>query len=443
MTTLRPYPRYRGSEVEWAPALPHDWRDTRLRRIASIFAGGTPDRANPDYWIDGSVPWLNSGSVNDQLITTPSELITPAAATGSSTRWAHEGSVLVALAGQGKTKGMAARLEMSSTFNQSMAAIVPDPHIADYRYVQLWLGANYQSIRNMAGGDLRDGLNLQHIGAIQIPLPPRHDQSAIADFLDRETAEIDAFIADQEELIGLLAERRAATISHAVTKGLDPTAPRKDSGIEWLGRVPAAWSVRRLSWLFGLIGSGTTPPRDAAQYYEGDVPWVTTGELRESIIMSTKQYINSDALRDLSALRVYPKGSLLIAMYGATVGRLGILGIAATTNQACCAFAFPREVDSKYVYYVFQAAKAHLLVIADGGGQPNINQDKLRQLRIPYPFLFDQGLIVEHLDHETIELDAAISDAREAIALSRERRAALISAAVTGKIDVREHGAVA
>ena len=102
-------------------------------------------------------------------------------------------------------------------------------------------------------------------------------------------------------------------------------------------------------------------------------------------------------------------------------------------------FADPKGVITRYVFYVLQAAKPHLLVLADGGGQPNINQEKLRQLRVPVPPLERQQEITDYLDHETAEIDAAIADAREAIALSRERRAALISAAVTGKIDVRTH----
>lgn len=125
-------------------------------------------------------------------------------------------------------------------------------------------------------------------------------------------------------------------------------------------------------------------------------------------------------------------------MYGATIGRLGVLETTAATNQACCALAEPIQTSPRFVFYVLLAAREHLMVLADGGGQPNINQDKLRSLRIPQPNLATQDEIADFLDKETFALDTAIEDARDAIALSRERRAALISAAVTGQIDVSQ-----
>lgn len=276
----------------------------------------------------------------------------------------------------------------------------------------------------------------------QVPLVTPEQQRRIVRYLDRETAEIDAFIADQEKLIELLTERRGATIEARATKGLRPNAECTDSHVDWIGLVPNHWQVRKLSQLFGVIGSGTTPPRVHPDPYGGDIAWVTTSELREREILSTRQTVTDDALRSFSALQMYEPGTLLIAMYGATIGRLGTLGISATTNQACCAFASPRGVSSRYAYYALWAARRHLLNIADGGGQPNLNQEKLRQLRVPVPPLAEQSEIAESLDHETAEIDAAMADARKAIALSKERRAALISAAVTGKIDVREHGKV-
>jgi type I restriction enzyme S subunit len=286
---------------------------------------------------------------------------------------------------------------------------------------------------------LRDGQSMRYydFGKTPLPLPSPSEQHEIVAFLDRETAEIDAFITDQEELIELLSERRTATIARAVTKGLDPNAPMKDSGLAWIGSLPDEWAVKRMSWLFRTISSGTTPPNNKPEYYDGEVNWVTTGELRELGITGTKRTLNEIALADLSSLRIYSPGTLLIAMYGATIGRLGFLEVPATTNQACCAFAEPVETNPRFVFYALLAAREHLLVIADGGGQPNINQDKLRSLRIPAPGLGVQNEIVSYLDCETAEIDAAIADAREAIALSKERRTAVISAVVTGKIDVR------
>ena len=130
--------------------------------------------------------------------------------------------------------------------------------------------------------------------------------------------------------------KKVSLINQAVTKGLDPNVLMKDSGIEWLGEVPAHWDFWKLSHAFDQIGSGTTPSTNNEKYYGGDIPWVTTSELREKIITKASKPVTELALKEVPSLKLYPIGSLLIAMYGATIGRLGILGVEASVNQACC-----------------------------------------------------------------------------------------------------------
>jgi type I restriction enzyme S subunit len=273
-----------------------------------------------------------------------------------------------------------------------------------------------------------------------VGIPSIQEQTAIVAFLDRETGRIDRLIATQRRLIDLLKEKRSALISHAVTKGLNPNAPMKDSMVEWLGEVPEGWDVWKISHAFGSIGSGTTPPSDEPSWYDdGTVPWVTTGELREAIITDTAKHITSGALERFSALRLHPAGSLVIAMYGATIGRLGILGVSATTNQACCVLSRPKQLAISFVYFWLLGFKQQLIdLYATGGGQPNINQDIISGWRIPAPAIPEQTAIAAFLDRETIKIDALIAKTEKAIELAKERRNALISAAVTGKIDVRD-----
>ena len=198
-------------EITWAANLPAEWTHASLRVLADIYAGGTPDKSQLEFWVGGTDPWLNSGSVNNRTITEPSAWITEAAYASSSAQWIPPQSVVIALAGQGKTKVLAARLKFRITANQSMAAIVPGPKL-EYRFLQYWLTSNCQNIRNMAGGDKRDGLNLMHIGSIQCPLPSFTVQQRIADYLDREIGEIDMMIAKMDELAGPLEERRATAV---------------------------------------------------------------------------------------------------------------------------------------------------------------------------------------------------------------------------------------
>lgn len=425
---------------EWIGEIPNHWSSAQLRHVARVFAGGTPDRKRPDFWEQGEVPWLNSGSVNQETITLPSEYVTRKAALSGATRWVRKGSVVVALAGQGKTKGMAARTEIDTTLNQSLAAIEPCENV-DYRFLHYWLKSNYRRIRGLAGGDLRDGLNLEHVSSIFVPLPPLVEQEQIADYLDHETAEIDAFIADQKELLGRLAERVRSEIWSAVTAGLDG-ATSSSTDLDWAPEVPNHWSIQRISWLFGAIGSGTTPSTDDTAAFEGDVPWVTTGELRETGIEDTERNLSPAALKKYS-LRLYPQGSILIAMYGATIGRLGWLERPATVNQAVCVLADYKAGPARFAFYSLLGAREYIITLASGGGQANVNQEKIRALRIPIPPVEEQERIVKYLDATVNDVSALVADSKQFISLARERRSALISAAVTGKLDVTSKEAVA
>ena len=268
--------------------------------------------------------------------------------------------------------------------------------------------------------------------------PKFKEQTQIAAFLDHETAKIDTLIDKQQQLIELLKEKRQAVISHAVTKGLDPDVPMKDSGVEWLGEIPQTWEMWKLAHAFEVIGSGTTPSSDNDSWFEGDIPWVTTGELRETVITHTIKKVSKLTLERFSALKIHPVGSVVIAMYGATIGRLGILGVKSTTNQACCVLTFSRVIDNKYLYYWLGGYKDDIIRLSSGGGQPNINQEKVASLKISSPILKEQTQIATFLDYETAKIDKLIDLQLLQIELLKERRTALISAAVTGKIDVRD-----
>lgn len=200
---LAPYPSYKPTGQEWVPELPDSWNLAALRWLSRRYAGGTPGRGNDAYWENGDIPWLNSGAVNHRFITEPSTYITRAGLAESSAKWIPKGALVMALAGQGRTKGMIAQLGIEATCNQSMAAIVPIDGV-QARYLFWWLSANYVNIRNMAGGDARDGLNLELLGKIPCPIPSEPEQSAIAGFLDRETAKIDTLVARKRTLMTLL-----------------------------------------------------------------------------------------------------------------------------------------------------------------------------------------------------------------------------------------------
>ena len=205
----------------------------------------------------------------------------------------------------------------------------------------------------------------------------------------------------------------------------------KDSGVEWIGEIPEHWNNKKISWIFNIIGSGTTPSTSNLEYYDGDVPWVNTGDLNDGYLYETSKMITDLALKDYSTLKFYPIDTLLIAMYGATIGKLSITKIIATTNQACCALAQPKNVNIKFIFYWFLANRNHIIAMAYGGGQPNISQNLIKSLRINLPEKHEQNAIVNFLDQKTAVIDDLIADKEKLIELLQEKRQAIITEAVT------------
>lgn len=191
----------------------------------------------------------------------------------------------------------------------------------------------------------------------------------------------------------------------------------KDSGVEWLGKIPVSWEMWKIAHAFHEVGSGTTPPSSSDEWYGGDVPWVTTGELRESTILDTSKKLKRHTLEQFPTLRIYPRGSIAIAMYGATIGRLGILGVKATTNQACCVMTSSEVISNTYLYYWLQAFREDIVRLSSGGGQPNINQEKVAALKVSAPSKIKQEQIANFLDHETAKIDTLIDKQQQLIKL--------------------------
>lgn len=216
----------------------------------------------------------------------------------------------------------------------------------------------------------------------------------------------------------------------------------KATDIAWLGDVPSHWETWKIAHGFQITGSGTTPPSDNPEWYDGDVCWVTTGELREKVILDTEKKVSRDALSNFSALKVFPKGSLAIAMYGATIGRLGIFGVDAATNQACCVLYGQKVFGTMFTFYWLQAFRDQIILLASGGGQPNISQEKVRSIRIACPSTDEQQAIARFLDTKTALIDALVAQKRELINKLKEKRSALITRTVTHGLPLNACGAI-
>lgn len=206
----------------------------------------------------------------------------------------------------------------------------------------------------------------------------------------------------------------------------------KDSGVEWIGEVPSHWEVMKTSLAFHGIGSGTTPSTSKKEFYDDNdgYYWLQTGDLNDGLINDTSKKITKLAISQCN-LKFYPIDSIVIAMYGATIGKVGILGIKTATNQACCVLPANKNMNFKFAFYEFLACKPALLVSAIGGGQPNISQDVIRKQKIAIPPLLEQNIIATYLDKKCSEIDIVISAQQKRIALLQELKQSVITHAVT------------
>lgn len=447
---LAEYKHYKPSTMPWLDRMPQHWEAASLRWMSKRYSGGTPDKSNDAYWEDGDIPWLNSGAVNDGYITTPSEFITREGFAGSSAKWIPKGALVMALAGQGKTKGMVAQLGITTTCNQSMAAIIPDRRFSP-RYLYWWLAANYQNIRNLAGGDARDGLNLDLLGSISCPVPPVLEQQAIVCFLDIQTARIDTLLAKNHELINKLKEERSALIARTVTRGLPPSAAKaaglepylkmKNSEVEWIGNIPEYWEA---SPLFRIVDSIQTGPFGTqlhqSDYVDDGIPLINPVHLIDGcLIPDEKNTITTETAERLRRYRLQI-GDVVFA-------RRGDIGRCATVRKdqegwLCGTGSMVVRLKTglpDYFSQVFSSAgfSSLLELHAVGTTMLNLNPSILGRMRVPVPPVHEQKIIVDYLDRETTRIDQLVAKVETAIARLTEYRQALITSAVTGKIDVR------
>jgi type I restriction enzyme S subunit len=274
---------------------------------------------------------------------------------------------------------------------------------------------------------------------VNLPLPPPREQHAINTFLDHETAKIDALVEEQRRLIELLKEKRQAVISQAVTKGLDPGVPMKDSGVEWLGKVPAHWEIGGLTRFIGPVVDyrGRTPTK-----VDEGVFLVTARNIRNGKIdyTASEEYVDAQSAESLLDRGRPEIGDLLFTME-APLGQVALIDrVDIALAQRVVKFrGRPGVLQSNFLLYWFMGdhCQARLTTLATGSTALGIKASKLGMIECLVPPLDEQAAIVRYVEREFEALDALIEQAQEASSLLVERRSALISAAVTGKIDVR------
>lgn len=426
------YRDYRESHVAWLGEIPAHWGVTRFCDLGIQTGGGTPPRDQVCYW-NGSIPWVSPKDMKTEVVNTTFEGITEGGVKNSSVAMIDSGSLLIVCrSGILQHTLPVAINSVPVTINQDMRALTPTETTSVQYLLRVFQGLN----GNLLIALRREGATVESIDGyllnkLQLPLPPCTEQIAIAAFLDHETGKIDSLVAEQERLIVLLDEKRQAIISHAVAKGLDPNVEMKDSGIEWMGEVPAHWTIARIHEAAHLMNGY---PFDSNKFsQDAGHPLVRIRDLdcKHTALLYDGDFIDAAKVDG---------NDLLIGMDGDfNVGRWRGQGEALLNQRVCCLRGDVAII--RWLEYVIPYPLKLINDITYSTTVKHLSSGQVRDIRIPLPRGNEMGVLLDHLDKAVGLLDNLSKTAKEGILLLKERRSALISAAVTGKIDVRNHQA--
>ena len=420
--------------------LPAGWDIKPTKHVFSILNGATPSSSERSFW-DGDIYWATPediGSLQGRALKNTKRTITRDGYNNSGTQIAPEGSIVLTTRAP---VGNLALTEIPLCTNQGCKTLVPKSAFFNTNYFYYQLLSRKEELCSLATGTTFQELGTDALRAFEIWLPSASEQHAIATYLDNETTKIDALIAEKERLLSLLAEKRRALITQAVTRGLNPDAPMRDSGVEWLGEIPGHWEISKLKML-GRVRTGIPKGRNLGNRETVTLPYLRVANVQDG-------YLN---LSDVAKIEVLPeeaqtyrleKGDVLMNEGGDAdkLGRgtvwNGSLDPCLHQNHVFAVRCFHVEstwlaavTSSDYAKFYFESRSKQSTNLA------SISSTNIQELPVVLPPQEERLVIVKYLEEQTSKLDGLGTIAKRAIKLLQERRAALISAAVTGQIRV-------
>lgn len=439
---LMPYSKYKDSGLEWLGEMPEGWRIGPMKHGYEVKLGKMlqTDISGPD---DELVPYLRAANIQWGHIASVDVKLMWMSASDRRQLKLDRGDLLVS---EGGDVGRSAiwRNELDECYIQNSVNRVrskPD-NITDFLYYWMVTIKEKGYVDVLCNKSTIAHFTAEKVATVPTPFPPLPEQQAIAAFLETQTARIDALIVEYEKLITLLKEKRQALISHAVTKGLNPDVPMKDSGVEWLGQVPEHWDICSLKRVITSITSGS---RGWAEHYadDGDI-FIRIGNLTRGsykLNLSDLQFVRVPD--DAEAQRAKVKSGDILFSITAYLGSVAVIddsiGVAYVSQHVALVRPDGTKISPKWVGYVTLAdcGQTYLSIQAYGGTKIQLGLDDVASIPLLLPPLPEQQAIAAYLDQNTTRMDALIQQAGTGIELLKERRTTLISDAVTGKIDVR------
>ncbi|MFZ7814806.1 restriction endonuclease subunit S [Acinetobacter lwoffii] len=444
MAKYQKYAEYKDSGIDWLGEIPRHWKVSKIGFHTSKIGSGKTPKGGAEIYQDEGVLFLRSQNIyNDGLKIEESEsvYITDVIHEEMSTSKVFSGDILLNITGGSIGRSCLVPTNFpEANVNQHVCIIRVQKYLNEFLSLVIKADLIQSQIRLIQTGGNREGLNFEQISKFVFMLPPQEEQKLIIGFLDYETAKIDSLIAKQEKLIELLKEKRQAVISHAVTKGLNPDVPMKDSGVEWLGEVPAHWEVSRVGWLCEFISYGFTNPMPSTD--EGPYMLTATDIEFGRVKYEGARRTSIEAFRNLLSPKSKPQAGDILVTKDGTLGRTALFD---GDNEVCISQSVAllrlhkKIVLPEFLVRAFSGADYQSKIIFDAGGTTikHIYISTLSKMNFVLPPMHEQKILVDELKIKLADMDRLIDQAINASNLLGERRTALISSAVTGKIDVR------
>lgn len=431
----------KDSGIEWIGTQPSKWQVDRIKDvIPKVFGGGTPDSSEPEYWEDGSIVWITPTDFqdyeNELLITNSRRKITEKGLKSCSAILLPAGTVIMA------SRATIGDVKIAGTelcTNQGFISFVCDKLSNKFFYylIKAYLGDLFV---NIAPGTTFKEIGRSAVKKEYIVFPGIDEQRRIAAYLDKTCAAIDVAIEKKKKQLETLDALRKSIIHKAVTRGLDDSVELKESGVEWIGKIPKHWQHNHLKRVCVKIQTGTTPPTANTEYYvDGTIPWYAPGCYDGSLYLEEpSKLINELAYHD-NKLRLFPAESIFLVGIGATIGKVAMTKTEASCNQQITAIVCNAEVSSKYMTYQMKIYEGIIPKISQYTTLPIMDQVKIGYLRVVIPATIEeQELIADYLDDEMSEISKLENNLRSQIDTLEQYRKSLIHECVTGKRRITE-----
>ncbi len=438
---LPAYPKYKKSGVKWLGDVPESWDVRRLR----FSINSNPVKSEVSHLgFDSLVSFIPMEAVGEQGGMSLNQERQFDEVYSGYTYFA-DGDIVVAKITPCFENGkgaIAEHLKNGVAFGTTEFHVMrPLEHICRQWLFYLSISDAFRSLgaSEMLGAGGQKRIPENFIKDFRIGIPLLSEQQKIANFLDWKTGQIDALITKKKLLIEKLKEKRIALVTHAVTKGLDPNAKMKDSGIPWLGEVPEHWEGRRLKFFAKRVFTGTTPPSAESHYYEDPtVNWFTPSDFGDegTMLSDSERKLNVVAVED-GSVRLFEQSCVLVVSIGATLGRIGMALPPFSCNQQINIIITEKTIKPKFLFYSLLVQKEAMKIISNSTTLGIMNQDKTKQLELSVPDIDEQNKIVSMIESNAKQLDSLMEKNQQLIEKLTEYRTALITAATTGKINVQ------